>query len=271
MIAKYTVADLDSTVNYSLRPQESRSLVYAFLDQFEEIEMRRSNQYEKGTFHLIANSARYQKRLLARLRLLPKDERDQLTLITSLLRCLTMTSQISDVDSNWSSAIRFDGLETIELRTEGINDYWGLESGITVQRHPRSNPRSIAAKLKMYPQNLRATLKQAITTIQQMMFQRRPQDVPCLIYSLCLLDLTVHALRPMAEFMSPIREVGDEVRDILKILCNLYLFCFGNMHPFSEDFSITKYETIVNDDAIAIEHFRTLIELWEEAGKMVPD
>lgn len=264
-----TIADLDPMIDFSNHPGKSKRLLFRFLDQFEEVKSRWRNYHEEGTFLLLAHCARYQKEILAPYTPITADERNRLTLVAALLRCLLMAKQLFDMDGWWSSATLIDSSDVYEIRSEGISDYWGLEPTITVQRHQRSSCRSIQYKTRKYPQGLPATLKKAVTVMQQVMFNRRPQDLPCLIYSLCLLDLIAHALRPSADFMSPVREAGGDIIDILMTLCDLYLFCSNNVHPFSEDFDISTYDALVDSDSIAVDHFHTLNHMWQKAGRIV--
>ncbi|KAI4166997.1 MAG: hypothetical protein LQ343_007566 [Gyalolechia ehrenbergii] len=207
-----------------------------------------------------------QKELLAPYTRVSADKQDEATLIATLLRCLVMADDIFAVDMYWSTLIILKKSEVRELRSEANTDYWGLESSVTVQPIPRSSRRSIQAQVRKYPQGLPTTLKRAIAVVQQVMFKRRPQDLPYLIYSLVLLDLIVLALQPWAKFMVPVAEAGDDVQGILKTLCDLYLFCSDNMHPLSEGFDISKYEALVDSDTIAVEHFQALNQRWKETA-----
>lgn len=260
-----TILDLD-TRDFSQHLEQSKSLLFKFIDQFEEVKTRWRNKYEEGTFLLIASAARYQKELLAPYTRVSADKQDEATLIATLLRCLVMADDIFAVDMYWSTLIILKKSEVRELRSEANTDYWGLESSVTVQPIPRSSRRSIQAQVRKYPQGLPTTLKRAIAVVQQVMFKRRPQDLPYLIYSLVLLDLIVLALQPWAKFMVPVAEAGDDVQGILKTLCDLYLFCSDNMHPLSEGFDISKYEALVDSDTIAVEHFQALNQRWKETG-----
>ena len=255
-------------VDVSHRPEQPKELL-KFLAQFETIKSRWRNQFEEGTYNLIANGARYQRDLLNLHPHLPVDERHQLTLVATLLRCLVMSNQVFDLENNWSNLMVIDESDILEVRSEGTSDYWGLESTITVQRHPASSRRSIHDQVRRYPQGLPVTLKGAVRIMQQMMFKRRPQDFPCLIYSLSILDLVAHALRPRAPFFEPIVEGGHGTLAILETLCDLYLLCSDNVHPLCQEFDISRYRALVDNDPIAVDHFSTLHQLWEYNGRIV--
>ncbi|KAL9597905.1 MAG: hypothetical protein Q9219_004858 [cf. Caloplaca sp. 3 TL-2023] len=154
----------------------------------------------------------------------------------------------------------------MEVQSEGITEYWGLQSKVTVQRYPRASRRSIQSSKRIHPQGLPATVKNAIATIQEVMFKRRPQDLPCLIYSLCLLNLIGYALKTSASFMYPVAEAGDDVLDALKLLCKLYMFCSNKVHPFVEESDLARYDSLVDNDLIATNHFHMLNRAWRRAG-----
>ncbi|KAI4153522.1 MAG: hypothetical protein L6R39_001539 [Caloplaca ligustica] len=89
------------------------------------------------------------------------------------------------------------------------------------------------------------------------------------VYDLILLALIAQALQPIAEFMTPVDEAGQEVKESLRTLCDLYLFCFGSLHPFAEPYDRAMYAVMVDNDRIAVRHFHILNSLWEQAGKTV--
>lgn len=266
VVESSTVLDLD-TAKCPQYLEQSKSCILKFLNQFEDIQNRGRNKHEEGTFLLIAGAARYQKELLAPYTRIPAEQRDEATLIATMLRCFVMTDDIFAVEVNWSCLIDLIDNEVHELRPEAHSEYWGLESAVTVQRLPKSSGRrSIEDQVRKYPQGLPATLKKAIGTLQQVMFKRRPQDIPCLIYSLALLDLITHSLKPSAKFMSPIAEAGNNLLDILKTLCDLCIFCSKGVHPLSEDSDISKYEALVDKDAAVVEEFRAMNKMWKDLG-----
>lgn len=262
--------DLDPTVNFLDRPDESRTLLLEFLDQFEEIESRWQNVYESGTSMLIIHSARLQREILAHNENVLSDNTiSQSTLVAALLRCLVVSHDIADVDSNWSRNTVIPSSAVHVIRHEGHYDYWGLVPSLTVRRIRGSHRRREENQMRRYPRGLPAILEKAIGVIQRIMFGRRPHDVPCLIYSLILLALIAQALQPIAEFMTPVDEAGQEVKESLRTLCDLYLFCFGSLHPFAEPYDRAMYAVMVDNDRIAVRHFHILNSLWEQAGKTV--
>lgn len=274
MIEDGTILDLD-IAEYPQYLEQSKSRLLNFLNQFENVQDRWRNKHETGTFLLIASAARYQKELLAPYTRISANKRDEATLIATMLRCLVMTDDIFAVEINWSCSIDLIDNEIYELRPEGHTDYWGLEPAATVQRilaEPSPRSRRIEdQRRRKYPQRgLPATMKKAIGTMQRVMFKRRPQDIPCLIYSLTLLDLITHSLKPTAKFMAPITKAGNELLAILKTLCDLYLFCFNGVHPLSTGSCVSEYETLVsNHGTIEIEAFRALNQLWKDTGTKV--
>lgn len=262
--------DLDPTVDFSNRPRESRTHLLKILDQFAEVQSRWRNWFEERTLLLIAHCARYQRHILAQTEDIPADNKiNRSTLVAALLRCLVITHQINEVDSNLGcfDTIRNSGLDVI--RDEGFEDYWGLQPLLTVERiRRRGRRRMMENQTRAYLHEFPATLKRAIATTQVVIMNRRPRDIPCLTYSLSPLALIAQSLKPLAEFMSPIAEAGKEIEQILRTLCDLYIFCFENLHPFAEPYDITMYAAMVQSDPIPVAHFQTLNRLWVEAGKI---
>ncbi|KAL9019307.1 MAG: hypothetical protein Q9185_003385 [Variospora sp. 1 TL-2023] len=101
--------------------------------------------------------------------------------------------------------------------------------------------------------------------MQRVIIRRRPQDLPHLLYSLCLLALIRSCLQPSAQFLTPILEAGDEIEEILRTFCKLYLLCSDDTHPLTEHFDPAKYAKTVNNDPVAVQHFDILNRLWKES------
>ncbi|KAL8650735.1 MAG: hypothetical protein Q9210_003655 [Variospora velana] len=268
LVESETMMDLDPTVDFRHRSEESRSLLLQFLDQFEEIDARWQHWYEPISCKVISRCAQYQKEILNREPTKSVDEFDQSTLLAALLRCLVIIHQLAEVDGRNSNLWPVGDSTVHVFLYEGVDEYWGLGPLITVQKQARmTSPRAvlpIGRRLRGLPM----TLQKAIATMQCVMFRRRPQDLPYLLYSLCLLALIRASLQPSALFLTPILEAGDEIEEILRTLCKLYLFCSDDIHPLTEHVDPTKYAEMVNNDPVAVQHFDILNRLWKEAGKL---
>lgn len=260
--------DLDSTVDSYYRPQQSGQLLFGFLGQFAEVESRWRNQYEHGTLELLRQCAEYQQEILRRHPTIPADEFDQFTVIVALLRCVVITHQLIEVDGSYLRSWPVDDGSVHVFLDEGLHGYYGLQSLITVQKIPRTEEPDADAAIRERPQGLPITLKRAIGSLQRLLFRRRPHDLPCLIYSLCLLAIVRGNLRPLADFMSPVTEAGDEVDGILQRLCDLYLYCSDGIHPLTEHYNASQYGAKVDRDPIAVRHFHILHRLWEHMGEI---
>lgn len=259
------LTDLGSAADSSTSPAHAKRVLFQFITQFEEIETRRPHEYELGTCEIIAQSAQYQKEILVQRSPIPAAEFDEIIVIAQLLRCLLISSEISDVNGNYTDFM--DGSDIHVLRPEGEDAYWGLESSITIQRY-NDDDRGRDHQIWKHCKGLPAILKKAIGNLQHLMFRRRPRDLPCLIYSFCLLALIVSSLRTLAPFMAPISPAADELDAILQTLCDLYLFCSGNVHPLVDDIDLSRYTSLSEDDTVAIKHFQSLNQLWREFGKI---
>lgn len=261
--------DLDPTVDSFHHPQRSRQLLFDFLGQFDEVESRWRNFYESGTNELLRQCAEYQKEILNRDPRIPADEFNQSTIIVALLRCVVITRQLSEVDGTYSRSWPVDDGRVHVFQDEGPSDYWGLRSSITVQKTPRAKKPGGDGAIRRRPRGLPMTLKRAIGCMQRLMFSRRPHDLPCLVYSLCLLALVRGGLEPLADFMSPIKEAGNEVAEILQRLCDLYLYCSEDVHPLSENYDASQYAVKVDNDPIAVKYFQLLHRLWKHMGEIL--
>ncbi len=262
------MTDLDPTVDSYHRPQQSRQLLFDFLGQFDKAESRWPKWYEHGTYELLRQCAQYQQDMLRRDPTIPADEFNHSTIIVALLRCVVITHQLSEVDGYYSSSWPVDDGSVHVFRDEGLHGHFGLQPLITVQKMPRAEKSAADAAIRERARGLPTTLKRAIGSLQRLLFSRRPHDLPCLIYSLCLLALVRGNLRPLADFMSPVNEAGDEVADILQRLCALYLYCSDDIHPLTEHYNASQYAAKVDNDPIPVRHFGVLHQLWEDMGEL---
>ncbi|KAL8725004.1 MAG: hypothetical protein Q9166_007627 [cf. Caloplaca sp. 2 TL-2023] len=267
IVKKRTLVDLDPRFDYRNMPMRSINFLFVFLNQFEEFDARCPNWHESGTECLINQCAQYQKDILVRESPILPDQFDQVTLVAMLLRCLVMSLDISKVDGNYSRLCVLDGPGVLEMRPEEDSDYWGLSPAITIQRIDRPSNQRKNMRASNSPESLPVILTKAVATAQHIISRRRPQDFPCLIYCLCLLNLIAGALRTEAEFMSPVGPAKDMLYDILYTLCDLYTFCSGDVHPLMEDIDISAYQVLADNDPIAVRHFEALSQLWKEAGE----
>ncbi|KAL8787564.1 MAG: hypothetical protein Q9213_002126 [Squamulea squamosa] len=266
IVKKRTLIDLDPRLDYQNMPMRSINFLFVFLDQFKEIDSRCMNWFEPHTVRLIGQCAEYQKDVLVRESPISPNHFDRVTLVAMLLRCLIMSQELADVDGSYSSLCFLDGPGEFEMRPEEDSDYFGLSPSITIKRidRPRHQRRPRFAPDR--PQGLPSILAKSVAIIKQTMFGRQPEEYPGLVYCLCLMSLIAQPLRPLAGFMSPIVRAGDAFYDVIHTLCELYTFCSEDVHPFTEDVDLPAYSRSVDDDQIAVKHFRSLNEMWRDGG-----
>ncbi|KAL8627522.1 hypothetical protein Q9189_006786 [Teloschistes chrysophthalmus] len=270
-IEENALTDLNLTTGSAKPLQHGKVDLFEFLTQFEEIHSRKPRQWEHGTGDLIVQCAKYQKEILTHRPPASARAFDQDTLIAQLLRCFLLSAEINDVNG-WYTPWGFmdNDFNVIVMRDEGEDDYWGLEPSITVQLFNTSGSgykRTRRNTLGQH-QSFSAILETAIANLQRLIFRRRPQDIPCLIYSLCLLALTVSALSVThAPFLLPVKLAGEELDDTFQTLCDLYLFSLGHAHPLRDEVDMAAYASSVDDDPVSVKHFDALNRLWQQFGE----
>ncbi|KAL8775902.1 MAG: hypothetical protein Q9194_003521 [Teloschistes cf. exilis] len=270
-IEEDALTDLNPTTG-SAKPLQHRKIdIFEFLTQFEEIHSRKPRQWEQGTCDLIVQCAKYQSEILTHRPPASARAFDEDTLVAQLLRCFLLSAEINDVNG-WYTPWGFmdDGSNNVVMRDEGQDKHWGLESSITVQllNTSGSGYERMRRNTRGQHQSFSAVLKTAIANLQRLIFRRQPQDVPCLIYSLCLLALTVSALSVThAPFLHPVKLAGEELDDTFRTLCDLYLFSLGYAHPLRDEVDMAAYASSVDDDPVSVKHFDALNRLWQRFGE----
>ncbi|KAL9582347.1 MAG: hypothetical protein Q9212_003349 [Teloschistes hypoglaucus] len=268
------LTDLNPTTGSAKPLQHGKIDLFEFLTQFEEIYYRKPREFEQRTSDLIVQCAKYQKEVLAHK--LPASARafDEDTLVAQLLRCFLISAELNTVNG-WYTPLDFMdvGINNVMMRDEGDDDYWGLEPSITVQllKPSGSAYKRMRKNTRGQHQSFSAILETAISNLQRLIFRRRPQDIPCLIYSLCLLALTVSALSMThAPFLLPVKLAGEELDDTFQTLCDLYLFSLGHAHPLRDEVDMAAYASSVDDDPVSVKHFDALNRLWQQFGEWNP-
>lgn len=271
VIEENALTDLNPTTGSGIPLKHGTTDLSEFLTQFEEVEYRRPHYWEPGTYHLIVQCAKYQREILAHKPPASASAFDENTLIAQLLRCFLISHEIADVNGNYTPlGFMEDDSEVTVITDEGFDDYWGLEPAITVRIDDTSSSgeRKRHRDAKGHNHAFPAILKKAIANLQRLIFRRQPQDIPCLIYSLCLLALTVSALTTThAPFLIPVKVAGDELDDIFRTLCDLYLFSLGHVHPLRDEVDMVAYVSLVDNDPVPVKHFDALNRLWQQFGE----
>lgn len=262
IVEEFAMNDLEIDWDPSLSPNHAKRALFRFLGQFEELEHRWRNMFEIGTCEIIAQCARYQKDILIQRSPMSDKTFEDSILLVQLLRCWLVSSDLSEVDGNYGRSRFTRDDDTYDVRPEGVDDYYGLEASITIRRHARYR------SLRSPHQGILPLLKKAISNTQRIMFRRQPKDLPAGIYSLCILAMIVKNFNPMGDFLNSVESIGEELDDIYHTLCDLYIFCSGNVHPFTDQIDMMTYTSAVNNDPVAISHFKWLHEKWKEAGKL---
>src|ERR1700733_11571587 len=97
---------------------------------------------------------------------------------------------------------------------------------------------------------------------QRLHFRRRPKDWPSLFCVLCLLKLILDEIG-YASFDTFNRACGA-LESVWSMLCQLYHVCTKGNHPLTHDWSVEEYTSLVENDTLAIAHFRLLNDMWVE-------
>ena len=248
--------------SYPVSPIEFRHLLYHFLLQFISVGWYWSGHYEKLTEDLIHSSVRFQLDWFQRSTLIPTNSRGEATLIAASLRCLLISYEIEQISINWAGR-PFENQEDTyvrltELETEpkgGLSpsvELWKLADGYVL---PKPNPNS--------RETLASMLQKIIQTAQQLLYRHRPEDWPYLFYVLCIL-LLVHSNLSDARWTNALEETAAQLKEALHDLCYIFHLCTENVQPLRSDFDIELYALSVNENELAVEHYRRMNEVWME-------
>ena len=60
-----------------------------------------------------------------------------------------------------------------------------------------------------------------------------------------------------------------ETRKALRELCDPFQHATGNMQPLSSDLDLERYAALVNENELAVEHYRRMHQMWLENSEFI--
>ena len=258
-----TVRDLWLPSDHAITPWEFRFSLQDFLQQFYSLPHRWGWEFEHLTEDIICYSAQWQESYFLKSTLMPTNTHNEATVVAASLRCLVISNEITQASHNWSTGCferedeRYVRLADVERDPRGQST--GIRPSVEVWRldDDAELPNSIPQDRETLPQILRTTIQMA----QRLLYRRRPQDWPSLFYSLCIL-LLAHGNVDAGLWTGATDRAGMETKNALRKLCNQFHRTTRNMHPLGSNFDIEQYATLVDDNELAVEHYRRMHQLW---------
>lgn len=253
--------DVDLSLFQSVPQPHSanHTMLLEFLSQFHDINSRFGDHYEHSNENLISRFAQIQEDLLSNTLPMPKKLPVGALIIAKSLRALahTLNFSISNFMLPSEEPIdRFFQLEVIE------DENFLLE----VMRYDHV-PETASSQLgQSRCGKLSHMIRDIIRTTQCALFQRHPRDWPALFCTLVLIRLFTLELRSYVDWMAPFAAAADNLIDIWTMLCQQYFVCTKGIHPLMGDWKRDEYASLVDDDPLSIDHFRSLNDIWINEG-----
>ena len=269
--ATSTVRDLWVPADHAISPWELRFSLQDFLQQFHSIPSRWGWEYEPLTEEIIDSSAQWQEKSFAASTLMPTHTYNEATIVAASLRCLVISNEISHITSNWSirhcpdEKQHYVRLTEVERYPRGqdsgirpLVDVWKLASDARL-------PDSVPQNREVLPQMLKRTFQMA----QRLLYHGRPKDWPALFYVLCIL-LLVHGNFRAPMWTEAIDEAARETKEALQELCHAFHHFTDNMQPLTSELDLKRYAALVDDDELAVDHYRRLHHMWLANSEFAP-
>ena len=265
--AASTVRDLWLPADHAITPWEFRFSLQDFLQQFYSLRHRWGWEFEPLTELILASSASWQESCFLKSTLMPTHTRSEATVVAASLRCLVISNEISQVTANWSTSYfrnedeRYVRLADVERNPRGKD--LGIRPSIDVWRvegHSRLSGSGPQTR-ETLPQMLQGTLQLA----QRLVYRGRPQDWPALFYVLCILSLVhgnIETIYPL--WTEATDRAARETEEALRKLCHIFHRTTGNMQPLSSDLDLKRYAVLVDDNELAVEHYRRMHQMWSD-------
>lgn len=268
--AASTIRDIWLPDDHAISPWEFRFSLQDFLQQFHSLSHRWKRQYEPHTEEILRYSAQWQESCFLKSTLMSTHTNSEATLVAAALRCLAISNEINQVTIHWSTRYfehkdeRY--VRLADMRRDRVGERAGTSPSVEVWRlgNGARLPDSVPEDRETLPQMLKRTLQLA----QRLLFRGRPQDWPSLFYTLCIL-LLVHGnidigYSTWTEAMDrPAKATEKAIRE----LCRLFHLTTGNMQPLSSDLDLKRYAALVDDNELAVDHYRRLHQMWLDFSK----
>lgn len=202
---------------------------------------------------------------------MPTHTHTEATLVAASLRCLVISNEINHVSGHWSTSYfqreheRYVRLADVERDPRGEDT--GIRPAVEVWRLEDDSqlPDSVPPNRERLPQMIQRTIQMA----QRLLHRGRPKDWPSVFYVLCILWL-VHGGVDAHFWTDATDQAAMEIEKALRKLCRLFHLTTGNMQPLNSDFDIQRYAKLVDDNELAVVHYKKMHQLWIDNSEFPP-
>lgn len=194
---------------------------------------------------------------------MPTHTHNEATIVAASLRCLAISNEINQISGNWFSSCfgcedqRYARLAYVKRNPGGQNT--GIRPSVVVWRFEYDAQLSdfSSQNRERLPQMIQRTIQMA----QRLLYRGRPQDWPSIFYVLCIL-LLVQGDTDAHIWTKATDRGSKETWKAIQELCHLFHLTTSNMQPLSSDCDIKRYAVMVDDNELAVEHYRRIHQLW---------
>ncbi|KAL6716799.1 hypothetical protein ACLMJK_004711 [Lecanora helva] len=221
--------------------------------------------YEPLTQHIIKEAATFQLSWLDRGNRIPTNLLDESALIAAALCFLVIMSDISYVTWNWSPKF---SLCTPGIHSERLADVnrgeKEINPAVDVGRYSLEEFYDLFDETLHRHNNLGTVRATILGKLQDLLYHGKREDEPYIFYVLCILRLVLKAIESCKDWTTALDDAAEELKESLVGLCHMFHLSTDNYHPLNSDFDIENYSSMINDNALLIEHYNELHERWEE-------
>ncbi|KAL2871175.1 F-box protein [Aspergillus lucknowensis] len=260
-------------------------LLHEFLNQFQDINPRWGQWYERNTETLLSSAAQLQTDLL-RESPNPSDLSSENTVIALALHCLLLVRDFGYVDGeilNLTEEELFDDGAPVVIQepsydagrvlpvVEVNRAIWGeralRESPTPLSWIPPNTEGVNASKLGYDIEGgLDAMLTHILECLFRLLDSRDPRHWPTVLYGLVILILIRGCLTPLGRWLKTVRYAGSSLTPLNRDLSRYYYICTDGGSIISDRWDVGDYTAQVGLSRVAVDHARILHELWVNEG-----
>ncbi|KAF4161762.1 hypothetical protein CNMCM6936_003098 [Aspergillus lentulus] len=259
-------------------------LLQEFLSQFQDINSRWGQWYERSTESLLSSAAQLQADLLRESPNLT-DLSGENTVIALALHCLLLVRDFDYVDTEildlteeelfaYGSPVviqepSYDANRLLPI-VEVYRAIWreqALRESPTPL--PWASPNTEAVNVSKPGYHIESGLDATLTHISECLFRlldsRDPRHWPTVLYGLVILILICGCLSPTGRWLKSVRYAGSSLTPLSRDLARYYYICTDGGRIISDGWDEGDYAAQVGQYRVALDYARILHELWVNA------
>jgi hypothetical protein len=239
----------------------------SFLKQFHNLNARWGNYYENITEDLVTLCADIQKDIIMKSRRSGQRLAPEGLLIAQALRILALSKNLEEIWGHSVYCKKEEFVENIWLDPETVISHEVTNPSVRVSRVSRVCPTdNIVTREHSDGLLLSKSLQDLVRNTLDLIIRGRPSYWPTIFCVLIVLKLIQSNSSSGMEYFDEIFDGADRLRNVWKILCEMFDLATGGNHPLVNGWARDEYALQIGSKHSSVEHFQILNSIWVDEG-----